>query len=824
MPFSTEFFFDQHPMFLLDLQSLDILEANRAAVDFYGFSRAELMNMNISDLGRKIKQDKPDIPLPPEKNSDENVDVLWVHRRKNGEEVSIQFTYHDFNYQGKPVKLAVAHVLDEGDHEPARQLAKLPKIENQLKQGSYAIIEWDENFRVKKWSEQAERLFGWSEEEVIQDPDFIKKFVYGDELDRAVGNVRRQLEENISSYTIEGKNYTRDGKVLEMEWYSSLVRDEDDELVSIYSLGRNISERKQSEELFRVLSEESQVGVYLIQDRLFRYVNPRFAQIFGYAKDEIEGTLGPEELVHPDDRGMVMENIRKRLQGEKKSVEYGFKALAKGDHVIHVNIYGTRIMYEGRPAVMGTLVNMTESRQAFERYKASVESFEALFDSISDAIYIQKPDGRFIQVNQGAVDMYGYERKDFIGRTPEFLAAPGKVDMEKTLEHVQKALEGKPQSFRWWGRKKSGEVFPKDVMLNSGTYFGEQVVMAIARDVSDTIEAELEIKKSQELFQQLFQNTHVAIAMLDKNEEIQIVNHAFEELFGYRSEEVHGLDINRIIVPDGRMDEARELSRLTYRGQSADLTTQRITKSGELVDVMIYGVPVTVEGRTIAIFGMYVDITDRKRAEEEVRRSLREKEVLLSEIHHRVKNNLAVITGLLSLQANETEDEVAREIMQESQMRVHSIALIHEKLYQNEDLSHISFDIYLEELVDAILGSISASKKNISVEISAQQVHLTINEAIPCGLILNELLTNAFKHAFEGREEGTVNISLKQDGSEIRLRVEDDGVGFPEGLRPSETNSLGLTLIHTLARQISAQGAFLEVDEGTCYEMTFRVD
>lgn len=821
MSYSTDLFFEHHPMFLLDYQTLDILDVNTVATDFYGYTRFELLQKNITDLG--VKHRREDL-ISSLRTDNQSSDKIWRHEKKDGSSVFVQFTFHDFNLKGKPAKLAVAHNVTELVDRAETTRAKFPKIQTPITNGPLAVIEWDRDFRVKNWSERAEDLFGWSEDEVVGDPGFFNKFVHEDELEEARRNVQKVLGNRETSFKVEGRNYTKDGKILDCEWYSSILLDDRNEPVTIYSMVHDISERKKSEDLFRVLSEKSLVGVYLIQDDVFQYINPRLAKIFHYKKEEIEKKLGPNDLVHPDDRDEVMAHIDDRLSGKSKSIEYYFKGITKHGNTIHVNVYGTRTKYRGKPAVIGTLVDITGNKLAFERYRASVESFEDLFDSISDAIYIQKPDGRFLEVNQGAVDMYGYEREEFIGKTPEFLAAPGKVDMEKTKEHVKLALEGKPQSFRWWARRKNGEVFPKDVLLNSGTYFGEDVVIAIGRDISDTYEAQMQVKKNEELFRQLFQNAHIGIAMLDKNEEIHIVNEAFEKIFGYTSDEIQGLDINKIIVPDQGIEKARELSETIFEGRSANLTAKRQTKDGELIDVMIYGVPVTVDGKTIAIFGMYVDITDRKHAEEQVRRSLKEKEVLLAEIHHRVKNNLAVITGLLELQAHSTRDHKAHVILRESQLRINSIALIHEKLYQSEDLSEISFAVYLRELVDVILQSISDSDKNIKVSIEADEIFLTVNEAIPCGLILNELLTNSFKHAFVDRDRGEVTIDLHKNGEEVCMRVGDNGRGMPEDLEPETSQSLGLTLINTLTRQLEGTGSFRDVEEGTSFELKFKIE
>ena len=812
-------FFEEQPIFILDHQSLDILDVNDKAVEKYGYTFDELTSLNVSDLGNKYLRTN----LIDDLDGDRSSDKVWQHTDAKGKNFFVQFTYHLFNHNGTPARLAVAHDVTELVERDEKNRSVFPQVRTEVTNSPLAVIEWNEDLTIKQWSEKAQDLFGWTEDEVVGREDFFEEFVYTDEVEKAKERFKALRKSDRSGFSTEGRNHTKSGDVIHCEWYNSVLLDKNGSLVSIYAQVHDISERKQSENLFRALSEEALVGVYLIQDGVFKYINPRFADIFGYEINEIQNKLGPLDLAHPKDSREVKENIQKRIEGGKEAIEYDFRCLTKDEQVIHVNVYGSRTSYQGKPAIIGTLVDITDSKLAYERYRASVESFEDLFDSISDAIYIQDKEGKFLQVNQGAVDMYGFEREEFIGRTPEFLAAPGKVDMEKTLSYVKKALNGNPQTFQFWGIRKNGEVFPKEVTVNPGTYFGEDVVIAIARDVSERYEAQEQMRRNEEMFRQLFQNAHIGIAMLDERQEIQLVNDAFENIFGYESEEVQGLDIDKAIVPESEMEEALELSQNIFAGKASEITGKRKAKDGSLIDVLVYGVPVIVAGHTVAIFGMYVDITDRKDAEERLRRSLKEKEVLLAEIHHRVKNNLAVITGLLELQRYSTPEEDAQNALYESQMRVNSIALIHEKLYQSEDLSQISFDVYIEELSDIILKSLVHNKRDIQLNIDADAVELTINQAIPCGLILNEIITNSFKHAFKDTEEGSIDIIFKEEeDKQLTLIIEDDGSGLPENLSNESTDSLGMTLISTLTKQLNGESEFIDTGNGTRFELEFK--
>ncbi|MDR9417359.1 sensor histidine kinase [Gracilimonas sp.] len=207
-----------------------------------------------------------------------------------------------------------------------------------------------------------------------------------------------------------------------------------------------------------------------------------------------------------------------------------------------------------------------------------------------------------------------------------------------------------------------------------------------------------------------------------------MVNDGFEQLFGYRESEIKGLELDKLIVPEQDQEEAM---RLTESAHVKETTEKRIRKDGTIIDVIIYAVPVVVEKSVVGIYGLYVDITDRKEAEEKVRKSLKEKEMLLAEIHHRVKNNLAVITGLLELQSYSAESESAKKILRDSQMRVHSIAMVHEKLYKSEDFSEIDIKQYFEELSRVIGRTMEKSDVEVSIDIDIAQLNYRLHKQYP---------------------------------------------------------------------------------------------
>ena len=229
----------------------------------------------------------------------------------------------------------------------------------------------------------------------------------------------------------------------------------------------------------------------------------------------------------------------------------------------------------------------------------------------------------------------------------------------------------------------------------------------------------------------------------------------------------------------------------------------------------------TIQNRIIGCVVTLIDITERIKADEQIRASLREKEVLLKEIHHRVKNNLQIIASLLKLQSKHGSDGKTGDVFQECQDRIRAMANVHSLLYRSSDFARINFRDYIRETTGELLRIYQKSPVNISLDTNAEEVMLSIDEAIPCSLIINELVTNAIKYAFTGSAQGEIRIELAETGHGIRLLVKDNGIGFPPELNFRDTETLGLQLVTMLVKQLDGT-IEQSVDSGTEYAILFE--
>ncbi|WP_440998411.1 sensor histidine kinase [Fodinibius sp. SL11] len=303
------------------------------------------------------------------------------------------------------------------------------------------------------------------------------------------------------------------------------------------------------------------------------------------------------------------------------------------------------------------------------------------------------------------------------------------------------------------------------------------------------------------------------LVVTDGNFKILRVNSAALKTLDRTEDELVGISVDSIFeeMPEVILGESIGDANKTYTGKLKD-------KNGHLIPVSISRGTIKGEEERVKEYVFVAsDISSEKAAQQKIAESLKEKEVLLAEIHHRVKNNLAVISGLLQMQMWESESSNAKSALQQSHLRVQSIALVHEKLYQSESLSYIQFNRYLDDLLATISDVYMDDNSDIEMQSNLEEITLTVNQAIPCALLINELVNNAFKYAFDSGS-GVISVTVKRSGDQVLTKVADNGIGIHEEDRNPE--SMGLNLVRTLAKQLNGVLKFYN-DDGAHIEVLF---
>lgn len=355
----------------------------------------------------------------------------------------------------------------------------------------------------------------------------------------------------------------------------------------------------------------------------------------------------------------------------------------------------------------------------------------------------------------------------------------------------------------------------------------EQKITERTQELMEKIEQmfllEQTLHESEYKYRQLVEMSQEGILAIDKNGSITFLNKASAEMLGYELVDMQGVNFFEFMDDDAKAKAQGSVNNQMNTGQSDRLETTLLHKNGKLVYVAVSASPLMDEqGNFIGSFAIISDITKRKETEERLRKSLTEQELLLRELHHRVKNNLQVIAGLVGLQISHVEDESSKGALKDTQFRIQSIALVHEKLYNTETLSEISFKEYISGFASDLFMFFNVDKDKIGLRCNMEDINVGIDVAIPCGLILNELLTNILKYAFKGRDRGEITIVLNVlEAGELELVISDNGVGLPEGIEIGKTKSLGLKIVSILVKQLKG---VMEIDRanGTKFGLRFN--
>jgi PAS domain S-box-containing protein len=331
---------------------------------------------------------------------------------------------------------------------------------------------------------------------------------------------------------------------------------------------------------------------------------------------------------------------------------------------------------------------------------------------------------------------------------------------------------------------------------------GDQIIglTVFSSDVTARINMEREIAKSEQRYRTLIANSPFCIHELDTNGILISINRAGLDMFNQENEEDFlGMDYTKLLGED----ESKPVLALFGRALEGEILEFEFSFGNKFFQSSF--VPIKDEdGVIVRVMGITQDITERKKANEMIEESLKEKTTLLSEIHHRVKNNLAIVSGLLELQKGEVNDDRLSVYFDQSINRIISIAMVHELMYQTHDLSSVDVHSYLEMLIPAISATMQYRNKNVQFEIDIAEYKLNINEAIPLGLMLNELITNSFKYAFNDDVDNIITINVTAENEVVHVKYCDNGAGFKDGVDFDAPKNLGLTLVHAQLQQLDA--------------------
>ncbi len=475
-----------------------------------------------------------------------------------------------------------------------------------------------------------------------------------------------------------------------------------------------------------------------------------------------------------------------------------------------------------------------EERKSVEYSLAESElRFRTLFEQAAVGVaQVESATGRFVRINQRYCDILGYSPEEMTGM--EFMRITHPEDVQTDLDNIHKLMSGSLREYvvekRYY--RRDGEVVWVKLTVSAMWEPGHtpDYHIAIVEDINDKKQSEAALAESRRRLDTLIGNLP-GMAYRCSNDtdwKMEIVSHGSLPLTGYRPEDLIDNDMISyadVIHPEDRESVWKGVQAAIQQNRPFQLVYRILTADGELKWVWEKGLAVQdIMGNPLAIEGFITDITERMVAEKRIKGSLQEKEVLLKEVHHRVKNNMQIIQSLISLQADKLEGRHLKKPLLDAINRIQSMALIHETLYRSKNMAALDIEAYFSKVAEHLIRIYSTPELQVALSMEIEPVEFDMDCCIACGLIINELISNAMKYAFSEKGEYHISVALKKEyDNEALLIVEDNGKGFADPLKLETDNGLGLNIVRLLVEgQLKGK---IEVDSsnGTAFHISFPI-
>ena len=685
------------------------------------------------------------------------------------------------------------------------------------------IITTDMSGKVVFTNKSFQKIFQYSEDEVLGES--VKKFIpprLRDKYDQQMDQFRRTGERQLLG-TFESVGLRKNGK--EFPFEISITNWEGYGQIFTTSIIRDISYRKNAEKIRAILSAivesstESIIGMDL--DGKVLSWNKGSEQTYGYLAEEVLGKSG--SVIFPPDSDEFKQILEIIASGEKID-HYETNRITKEGKIIDVSLTVSPIKDKSGKIIGLSAIarDITREKAAEEALTLSEAQLSMITANMADIICQADKDGTYLYVSPSVKSVLGFEPQDLVGKSMFEGVHP---DDRKRVTSCMKDAFGKcliqfvqyrymkaDGSYVWLGTKGT-PIFDdgKDI---SG-------FVCNSRDITNQKNAEDALRESEEKYRTLIESAKDPISLYDENGIFLMANKAGAHSMGTEPADMLGHSLRDFFPPE-IAEKQIELIRKVFSTEKG-LDMEMFVPNGERDQWFstslqpLYG----PDNRVRSVQVISRDISDLKETQIKLEQALDEKDMLMKEVYHRVKNNLMVISSLLNLQSRYIKDEEARGIFKESQERAHSMALIHERLYRSTDLKHIDYGDYIRTLTRDLFRTYVVDPSRINLELEVEDVMIDINTAIPLGLIINELVSNSMKHAFPGDKTGEITVKFSEVEDQCLLEVSDNGIGFPPELELGKIDSLGLQLVTSLTQQIRGE-LELERSPGTTFRITFK--
>lgn len=558
------------------------------------------------------------------------------------------------------------------------------------------------------------------------------------------------------------------------------------------------------------------------------FITENYPAITGRSADEVRTPDSWDSILHPDDRDRVMRLLAETI-ATGTTVQLECRTFLKSGVIRWVHIDARPLPgSSGRVrSIVGAVRDITERKSVEEALRESKHELDFITGNMIDLIAHAGPDGRYQYTSPSYQTVLGYSETELRAMSGFDIVHPD--DIQRIWATYIEAIINREPRIRYETRlrRADGEFLPFEVTAkilydDAGRLAGG---ILSARNLTERRAAERALRESEEKYRAIFAHTSEGIFQSTTSGRYLTVNPALADMYGFSgpSELLREVtDIAAQIYADPA-DRSRFIELLEQHGAVTNMEMRMRRRDGSIFWVSTNARAVRDAGGAIAYYeGTSQDITERKQSRERIQDALREKEVLLREVHHRVKNNFQIISSLMNLQRQRIADAGLRSHYGDAINRIAAMAAVHERLYRSADLSRVDLADYIADIAAELMTGFRRPDRPVALHCDTTPVTVPVEIAIPCALIINEALTNSLKHAFppDWRGDPEIRITLRRRGpGEVELALADNGVGIPDQ-PPGPAQSLGLQIIPLLARQINGRHS-IERGDGACHRIVF---